>query len=141
MPIQFKLLAYAGLLPFIFLPLFSYAEFISYFYSFQYFVQYSAIILSFFGGIHWYDALINNRVNHQLYVAMLPSIVAWLSLVFLNGNVLLGALSCAFIAMLMYDKYTLIMEKAKVIAYTKLRLALTTVVVVSHLAMALLTNA
>ena len=69
---------------------------------------------------------------------MLPSIVAWLSLVFLDGGLLLGVLSCAFIAMLMYDKYTLVMEKQKVIEYTTLRLVLTTVVVISHLAMALI---
>ena len=136
MPIQFKLLGYAGLIPFIMLPLLAYTEVINYFYSFQHFVQYSAIILSFFGGIHWYDALQNNRVNHQLYVSMLPSIIAWLSLLILDGNMLLGVLSCTFIGMLMYDKYTLVMEKAKVIAYTKLRLILTTVVALCHLSMA-----
>jgi hypothetical protein len=138
MPIQFKILGYAGLLPFIFLPLLVTADMINYIYSFQYFVQYSAIILSFFGGIHWYDALQNNRVDHQLYVAMLPSIVGWLGLVFLDGNLLLGVFSCAFIGMLMYDKYTLIMEKSKVIQYTTLRLAITTVVVLCHLTMALI---
>jgi len=138
MPIQFKVLGYAGLLPFILLPLLVTTDIINYFYSFQHFVQYSAIILSFFGGVHWYDALQTNRVNHQLYVAMLPSIVGWLGLVFLDGNVLLGVLSCAFIAMLMYDKYTLVMEKTKVIEYTTLRLALTTVVVLCHLTMALI---
>nr|WP_297349043.1 DUF3429 domain-containing protein [uncultured Glaciecola sp.] len=138
MPIQFKILGYAGLLPFICIPLLVAADMTNYFYSFQHFVQYSAIILSFFGGIHWYDALQHNRVNHQLYVAMLPSIVGWLGLVFLNGNLLLGVLSCAFIGMLMYDKYTLTMEKSKVIEYTILRLALTTIVVLCHLAMALI---
>lgn len=138
MKIQFKILGYAGLLPFITLPLLVVTDSISYLYVFQHFVQYSAIILSFFGGIHWYDALQNNRVNHQLYVAMLPSIVAWLSLLLLDGNYLLGVLSCAFIFMLMYDKFTLEMEKTKVIAYTTLRLILTTVVVVCHLCMALI---
>ena len=138
MPIQFKILGYAGLLPFICLPLLVATDIIGYFYSFQHFVQYSAIILSFFGGIHWYDALQHNRVNHQLYVAILPSIIGWLSLLFLDGSVLLGALSCAFIGMLMYDKYTLVMEKGKVIEYTTLRLVLTSVVVISHLAMALI---
>jgi hypothetical protein len=138
MPIQFKILGYAGLIPFIVLPLIAFTDMSNYFYSFQHFVQYSAIILSFFGGIHWYDALQHNRVNHQLYVAMLPSIVGWLSLLFLDGSVLLGALSCAFIGMLMYDKYTLVMERRKVIEYTTLRLVLTSVVVLSHLAMALI---
>lgn len=138
MPIQFKILGYAGLIPFIVLPLIALADMNNYFYSFQHFVQYSAIILSFFGGIHWYDALQHNRVNHQLYVAMVPSITGWLSLLLLDGSVLLGALSCAFIGMLMYDKYTLVMEKRKVIEYTTLRLVLTSVVVISHLVMALI---
>jgi hypothetical protein len=68
----------------------------------------------------------------------LPSIVGWLGLVFLNGNLLLGVFSCAFIGMLMYDKYTLIMEKSMVIEYTVLRSALTTTVVLCHLTMALI---
>jgi hypothetical protein len=138
MPIQFKILGYAGLLPFICLPLLIVTNTFNYSHVFQHFAQYSAIILSFFGGIHWYDALQNNRINHQLYVAMLPSIVGWLGLILLDGNVLLGTLSCAFIGMLMYDKYTLIMQKAKIIEYTTLRLALTTIVVMCHLAMALI---
>ena len=138
MPLQFKLLGYAGLLPFVTLPLLVVTHLTSYLYVFQHFVQYSAIILSFFGGIHWYDALQRNRVNHQLYVSMLPSIVAWLSLLLLNGDVLLGALSCAYIGMLMYDKHTLVMEKQKVIEYTTMRIILTTVVVVCHLSMAII---
>ncbi|MBF7072671.1 DUF3429 domain-containing protein [Glaciecola sp. MH2013] len=135
---QFWILGYAGLLPFIGIPLLAHTDFLNNIYAYQYFVQYSAIILSFFGGIHWYDALQNNRTNHQLYVAMLPSIIAWLSLVFLSGNILLACLSSAFIAILMYDKHVLVLEKQKIIAYTKLRIILTTVVVFSHLAMAML---
>ena len=131
-------LGYAGLIPFVGLPLLAYTNVIDKILAYQYFVQYSAIILSFFGGIHWYDALVNNRTNHQLYVAMVPSIIAWVSLVFLGGNILLGVLSCAFIAILMYDKHVLVMEKSKIIEYTKLRMILTTVVVTAHLIMALI---
>ncbi|MEQ3652648.1 MAG: DUF3429 domain-containing protein [Glaciecola sp.] len=135
---QFWILGYAGLIPFIGLPLLAFTNFLDNMLAYQYFVQYSAIILSFFGGIHWYDALQKDEASHQLYVAMLPSIVAWLSLVTLSGSILLGVLSCSFIGMLMYDKYTLKMEKHKIIAYTQLRMILTTVVVLSHLAMSLL---
>ncbi|MFW8589440.1 DUF3429 domain-containing protein [Glaciecola sp. 2405UD65-10] len=133
-----KVLGYAGLLPFIGLPLLIVAGALSYFQAYTYFVQYSAIILSFFGGIHWLDALQNRRKDHQLYVAMLPSIVAWVALIFLEGNSLLSALSVAYIGVLMYDKYVLALEKDILLDYTYLRTMLTTIVVISHLFMAYL---
>ncbi len=133
-----KFLGYAGLIPFIGLPLLVFLNVLDRYQGFLYFVQYSAIILSFFGGIHWLDALQNRRKNHQLYVAMLPSIIAWLSLLFLDGETLLSTLSVAYIAILMYDKYVLAMDKDILIDYTTLRVVLTTVVVLSHLFMAAL---
>jgi len=135
MQYTFKLLGYAGLIPFIVIPIVISAEWLGYMQGFTYFVQYSAIILSFFGGIHWYDALQKNSAGVQVYVAMLPSVVAWLSLVLLSGNQLLMVLSVSFIGMLIYDKFTLALEKQIVIEYTFLRTVLTSVVVVSHLAM------
>jgi hypothetical protein len=131
-----KLLGYAGLLPFIGIPLFILTGQIHYFEGYTYFAQYSAIILSFFGGIHWLDALQNRRKNHQLFVAMLPSIVGWLSLVFLQGYLLFSVLSIAYVGVLMYDKYVLALEKDILIPYTFLRTVLTTVVVITHLLMA-----
>lgn len=133
-----KVLGYAGLIPFVGLPLLIVAGALSYFQGYTYFVQYSAIILSFFGGIHWLDALQNRRKDHQLYVAMLPSIVAWLALIFLEGNSLLSALSVAYIGVLMFDKYVLALEKDILLDYTYLRTMLTTIVVISHLFMAYL---
>lgn len=131
-----KLLGYAGLLPFIGIPLLILTGQIHYFEGYTYFAQYSAIILSFFGGIHWFDALQNRRNNHQLFVAMLPSIVGWLSLVFLQGYMLFSVLSIAYVGVLMYDKYVLALEKDILIPYTFLRTVLTTVVVITHLLMA-----
>lgn len=133
-----KLLGYAGLLPFIGLPVLIVSGMLSYFQGYTYFVQYSAIILSFFGGIHWLDALQNKRSDHQLYVAMLPSIVAWLALIFFSGNTLLSILSVAHIGILMYDKYVLALERDILLDYTFLRTMLTTIVVLSHLFMAYL---
>ncbi|MDT0594473.1 DUF3429 domain-containing protein [Glaciecola petra] len=133
-----KLLGYLGLLPFITIPLLIMTDQLFYFEGFEFFVQYSAIILSFFGGIHWLDALQNRRKNHQLYMAMLPSIVAWLSLIFLSGDTLLSVLSITYIGVLMYDKYVLALERDILIPYTQLRMILTTVVVVTHLFMAYL---
>ncbi len=132
-----KLLGYLGLTPFIVIPLLIGIGSIEYFQGFLYFVQYSAIILSFFGGIHWLDAIQNNRNNHQLYVAMLPSIIAWLSLIFLKGDTLLSVLSVSYIAILMYDKFVLALAKNILIDYIQLRVILTTVVVISHLTMAI----
>jgi hypothetical protein len=131
-----KNLAYAGLLPFIGIPIFVIIGAIDAYLAYIHFVQYSAIILSFFGGIHWLDALQNKRKNHQLFVSMLPSIIAWLSLVFLEGSILLSVLSLSYIGILIYDKYVLALEKDILIEYTKLRTVLTTVVVISHLFMA-----
>ncbi|MGB3726200.1 MAG: DUF3429 domain-containing protein [Glaciecola sp.] len=131
-----KLLGYLGLLPFIGIPLLVLLDVLNEYQAYIYFVQYSAIILSFFGGIHWLDALQNRRNNHQLYIAMLPSIVGWLSLIVLEGPALFSALSVAYIGILMYDKYTLALEKDILLDYTTLRTILTTVVVASHLIMA-----
>ena len=131
-----KLLGYAGLLPFIGIPILILTGQIHYYQGYTYFYQYSAIILSFFGGIHWLDALQNRRSNHQLYIAMLPSIVGWFSLMFLQGYMLFSALSIAYVGILMYDKYVLALEKDILIPYTFLRTVLTTVVVITHLLMA-----
>ena len=131
-----KILAYAGLIPFIGIPFLILAGQIHYFQGYAAFIHFSALILSFFGGVHWLDAIQNRRKNHQLYVAMLPSIVAWLALILLEGNNLLGTLSIAYIGILMYDKFVLALDKDILLPYTYMRTVLTTVVVISHLIMA-----
>ncbi|MFC4699118.1 DUF3429 domain-containing protein [Glaciecola siphonariae] len=136
MPRTAILLGYAGLIPFVGLPVLALTGQLHYFQAYTYFVQYSAIILSFFGGMHYLDAIQNRRSNHQLYVSMLPSIVGWTSLVFLDGYLLLSVLSIAYIGMLMYDKYVLALEKDILLPYTFMRTMLTTIVVISHLFMA-----
>lgn len=130
-----KYLGYAGLIPFVSIPVLVTVGLVDAYLGYLHFVQYSAIILSFFGGIHWLDALQNRRQNHQLFVAMLPSITAWLALIFLDGTMLLSVLSLAHIAILIYDKYVLALEKDILIGYTKLRMQLTTVLVLCHLLM------
>ena len=131
-----KYLGLAGLIPFLCIPLAITIGLMDAYLGYLYFVQYSAIILSFLGGIHYMDALQNRRQNHQLWVSMLPSIVAWLSLVLLSGNSLMSMLSLSYIGMLVYDKYVLALEKDILIDYTKMRIQLTTVVVLCHLFMA-----
>nr|WP_136252452.1 DUF3429 domain-containing protein [Ningiella ruwaisensis] len=131
-----KILGYLGLLPFIGIPVLILTGQIHYFEGYTYFTQYSAIILSFFGGIHWLDALQNRRKDHQLYIAMLPSITGFLALIFLEGHWLFSTLSIAYIGILMYDKYVLALEKDILIDYTFMRVVLTTIVVICHLLMA-----
>ena len=78
MPIIAKILGYLGLIPFLFYPLHMLLD-LQWLTSMQAqiaFTQYSAVILSFFGGIHWYQAICEPKNSHQLYVAMLPSISA-----------------------------------------------------------------
>ncbi|GAB55211.1 hypothetical protein GPUN_1080 [Glaciecola punicea ACAM 611] len=131
-----KYLGYAGLIPFVSMPILVMIGLVDAYLGYLHFVQYSAIILSFFGGIHWLDAIQNRRKDHQLFVSMLPSIVAWLSLMFLDGTMLLSVLSLSYIGILLYDKYVLALEKDILMDYTKMRMQLTTVVVLSHLFMA-----
>lgn len=135
MPKHAGLLGYFGLIPFFAIPVAVLMEVLSYPQAFAFFTQYSAIILSFFGGIHWYAAITEPKYSHQLYVAMLPSIVAWLALILFADARTLGVLSLAYIAVLMYDKYTLQMSPSLVIEYTRLRVFLTTLVVISHVVM------
>ncbi|MEM0911110.1 MAG: DUF3429 domain-containing protein [Pseudomonadota bacterium] len=138
MPKAAWILGYAGLIPFVALPILTMTGLLSFYQSYQYFAQYSAIILSFFGGIHWITAIVDKNNSHQIFIAMLPSIIAWLSLILLSGKVLLTMLSLTFIGMFIYDKYALALPKYIVVDYIKLRLQLTTGVVICHLTMAYL---
>jgi hypothetical protein len=134
MPINAKILGYLGLIPFIFFALHELLS-LNLLTSMQAsmgFIQYSAIILSFFGGVHWYQALCEPKNNHQIYVAMLPSIVAWSSLFLFDIKITLFVLSVSYLLILMYDKFTLSLPKTIIIEYTKMRLVLTTVVISCH---------
>ena len=137
MPRQATILGYLGLIPFILLMLHAAFE-LTLLNSMQVsmaFIQYSAIILSFFGGVHWYQAITEPKNPHQLYVAMLPSIIGWLALLIFNIKITLFVLSVSYLLILMYDKYYLSLPKNMVISYTKMRLILTTVVIFTHLVM------
>lgn len=132
MPYPAIVLGLAGLIPFLFFPLAITLDWLPLSQSARYFTQYSAVLLSFFGGIHWWDAINQFRVGHQLYVAMLPTIIGWLCLVFSGSPAVVGVLSLSYLAILVYDKFTLAMPKALIMGYMSLRMVLTTVVVISH---------
>ena len=134
MPSNVKILGLLGLIPFILLAIHSIFVF-DWFTPTQAkiaFVQYSAVILSFLGGIHWFQALIEPKNKHQIYVSMLPSIIGWASLLVFNIKITLLILSVSYLLILLYDKFTLTLPKHIVIEYTAMRLSLTSVVVISH---------
>lgn len=135
MPANAKLLGYLGLIPFITIPVAVILNVLSFPQAFAFFSQYSAIILSFLGGIHWFAAINDNRYNHQIYVAMLPSIVGWLALIGFADVRTLGVLALAHVAVVFYDKFTLQLSPALIIEYTRLRIQLTSVAVACHAAM------
>jgi hypothetical protein len=128
---QATYLAYAGLIPFIMLPLYIASDNLAIFEGISYFIQYSAIILSFLGGVHWYESIRNESAGHQLYVSMLPSIVAWLSLVLLPPGIALITIGISHLLMLIYDLSVLKPSKA----YYAMRMRITSLVIGSHMMM------
>lgn len=132
MPYSVVLLGLAGLIPFLAMPIAYSLNLLSLTQSAIYFMQYSAVLLSFFGGIHWWDSISNQRYGKQMYIAMLPSIIGWLCLVFSHDPKTLGVLSLSYVAILVYDKFSLSLPKGQIMSYISLRIALTSVVVISH---------
>lgn len=123
-----NLLGLLGLIPFVSLPLLVIINTLSLYEATGYFTQYSAIILSFLGGIHWYDSLQRTNKPLQMYLAMLPSIVGWLALILLSGSMALVVLSISFLMVILVDRKLLNMPSA----YMKMRDRLTGVVVGCH---------
>ncbi|USD35785.1 MULTISPECIES: DUF3429 domain-containing protein [Ferrimonas] len=121
-------LGIAGLIPFVTLPLLLMAGVIDSVQAQIGFVQYSAIILSFLGGIHWYQGLLAGSGNWQIHFSMWPSIVGWLALVLAPIPVALGVLALAFAVMMAADRWI----GRQPPGYRTLRLSLTSVAVVSH---------
>ena len=124
MPYSAVFLGIAGLIPFVAMPMAYQLNLLSLTQSAVYFVQYSAVLLSFFGGIHWWDAISNQRYDKQMLIAMLPTIVGWLCLVFSHDVKVFGVLSLSYVAVLLYDKFTLSLPKKQVVSYISLRITL-----------------
>jgi len=132
MPYSVVILGAAGLLPFLLLPLAVVMNLLPLPEGARYFTQYSAVLLSFFGGIYWWDALSKKDFGPQVYIAMLPTIIGWLCLVFAGSSMILSVLSVTYLAVLMYDKQSLSLDKEAIVSYISLRMILTTVVVLCH---------
>ena len=132
MPYSVVILGAAGLLPFMLLPLAVVMNLLPLPEGARYFTQYSAVLLSFFGGIYWWDALSKRDFGPQVYIAMLPTIIGWVCLGFAGSSMILSVLSVTYLAVLMYDKQSLSLDKEAIVSYISLRMILTTVVVLCH---------
>ncbi|SHI01926.1 DUF3429 domain-containing protein [Ferrimonas marina] len=129
-----KWLGIAGLTPFWFLPAAVFAGLLPADQVSLPFLIYSGLILSFLGGVHWAQGVINGHNPGQTYVAMLPTIWAWLSLLLLPYHWALISLGFGLVAVLLYDLKTLEPPQG----YWALRFTLTGVALIGHLAMLLL---
>ncbi|GEM_PF-184531 len=132
MPYSAVVLGLVGLIPFVFMPISYLLNWLPISESARYFTAYSAVLLSFFGGIYWWDAISKQNYGTKMYVGMLPTIIGWLCLVFSGDVKVLGVLSASYVAVLFYDKYALSLPKLQIVSYISLRMLLTSVVVITH---------
>ena len=95
----------------------------------QAFMVYSAVILSFLGGIHWGLAVRDgiSNVQGRLVIGMVPSLVAWVALAFLPALITLVVLAFFYIIWLRYDVQAVTDDW-----YVKLRKPVTFVVAGTH---------
>lgn len=96
------------------------------------FRTYSAIILSFLGGIRWGMALRDDPVDHRsMAISVAPSIVGWLAL-FLAAPIGLPILLVAYCAQGAWDSFSIHAGKAPA-WFAGLRITLTLLVALAHL--------
>ncbi|RUO30313.1 DUF3429 domain-containing protein [Aliidiomarina soli] len=95
----------------------------------QAFLAYSAVILSFLGGIHWGLIMAGEMEKPQgrLLICMLPSLVGWLAVAFAPALVALVVLGLFYILWLRYD-----VEAVTQDWYQKMRRPITFVVTGTH---------
>ena len=117
------LLGLSGLIPFVGLTALMHQPWAA-----TYFLPYSAVILSFLGGIHWGVALQDPRWSNswRLSLCMLPSLIGWVALTLpLKESLIL--LMIAYVLWWIYDY-----SQIKVDDYRRLRRCLSVVVIVCH---------
>jgi hypothetical protein len=126
-----KMLGYAGLIPFIALPFYVLWGNVSYFEGISFFIQYSAIILSFLGGVLWINAIRHSHSQSQLYLSMLPSLLGWLCITIIPPLPALIMLGLTFLCVL-WIEFKSIDQAAW---YRSLRIRLTAIAVGGHVMM------
>lgn len=110
-------------------------------FALQAFLYYSAVILSFLGGVHWGVAMSLDEAgsasfNARMLVAMAPSLLAWPALMLTPPFASL-ALMIGFVLIRLYEAQADSVERLPA-WYASLRTLLTVVVVISHLSLLLL---
>ncbi|QSR34598.1 DUF3429 domain-containing protein [Marinobacterium iners] len=117
------LLGLSGLIPFVGLTALMYQP-----WAITFFLSYSAVILSFLGGIHWGVALRDEQWSNswRLCLCMLPSLLGWLALL-LPQQAALMLLLAAYALWWAYDY-----SQLKIKEYRQLRRCLSLVVMVCH---------
>jgi hypothetical protein len=95
-PLAAKILSFSGLIPFLACTYFEWSHFVDTFNWLEAHLTYSAVILSFLGGLHWAFAMtltsLNTRAKNFRFIwGVIPSLIAWLSFGLhpLEANVLL----------------------------------------------------
>lgn len=135
------ILAFAGLIPFVLIPvtmLFINQDNALVAPAFNFFRTYSAIILSFLGGVRWGYSLrneIDEPENFILTISVLPALVAWATLLMpQNYNVMtLMILLLAFCAHGAWDSLSASADKLPK-WFSKLRVTITLIVALCHVA-------
>lgn len=96
----------------------------------QVFLIYSAVILSFLGGIHWGLVMANGLENPQgsLVICMAPSLLGWVAVAFLPVLWALAVLGLSYLLWLRYD-----VRRVGQKWYEQVRQPVTFVVAGSHL--------
>ncbi|MGC3871736.1 DUF3429 domain-containing protein [Halomonas sp. GXIMD04776] len=107
------------------------------------FVFYSAVILSFLGGIHWglamsQDASETRAFDVRLSLSMVPSLLAWPALLF-NYDAAALILMVGFLLVRLYERQSSSVQRLPH-WYQNLRSLLTVVVVLCHLAVLIRLN-
>jgi hypothetical protein len=117
------LLGLSGLIPFVGLTALMHQP-----WAITWFLAYSAVILSFLGGIHWGVAMRDPSWSNpwRLCLCMLPSLLGWLALALAHG----AALAVLFTAYALWWLYDFSQLKDK--SYRQLRRCLSLVVLVCH---------
>ncbi len=132
-PPMASLLGYGGLLPFLAGAVLAWAGAIDPALASRAFVGYGAAILAFLGGLQWGIALLpdTERLAERLVVGVLPALAAWVALL-LPTFAALVLLLAAFAALLAWEHA----RPARALPpwYLPLRLRLTLIVAVCHVA-------
>ncbi len=96
-----RLFGYFGLVPFVISSFFIWSPQYQY-YALQSLSIYAAVILTFIGGVHWGIAMqtlqntqqLDNAIRNQFIFSLIPSLLAWVAIVFLNPFALIILAVC-----------------------------------------------